>query len=107
MQRKPGTASNSSEILTETPALNYLTPTYTAKYINSSLSELIRNRLYFPFTVIKGMREINVQSHKARGAREKPDGRMKCRGNKTVRCSGGNSWQGRCYGGKPTPSLQR
>lgn len=32
---------------------------------------------------------------------------MKWRGNKSVKCSGGNSWQGRRCGGKPTPSLQR
>lgn len=76
MQRKSGTASNSNEILTQAPALNYLTSTYTAKCVNTSLSELIRNRLYFPFTVIKGIREISAPSHKARRAREKPDGRM-------------------------------
>lgn len=28
-------------------------------------------------------------------------------GNKSVKCSGGNSWQGRHCGGKPTPFLQR
>jgi len=32
---------------------------------------------------------------------------MKWEGNKSVNCSGGNSWQGRHCGGKPTPSLQR
>jgi len=58
MQRKPGTASNSNQTLTWATDLKYLTCTYTAKCINTSLSELIRNRLYFPFTVIKGMREM-------------------------------------------------
>lgn len=31
---------------------------HSKKCVNTSLSELIRNRLYFPFTVIKGMREM-------------------------------------------------
>lgn len=32
---------------------------------------------------------------------------MKWGGNRSVKCSGGNSWQGRHCGGKPTPSLRR
>lgn len=67
---------------------------------------LIRNRLYFPFRVIK-RNEGNVLSHKAQGAREKKLRRIKWGGNKSVKCSGENSWQGRHCGGKPTPFLQR
>lgn len=72
MEKKPGTTSNSNETLTQVPALKYLTCTCTAKCVNTSLSELIRNRLYFPFRVIK-RNEGNVLSHKAHGARKKPD----------------------------------